>query len=80
VSLHVAVLVLTACTMANVSVERDALVAGVWAKRGQTLGDLAHLYCEQGAQREREAMAWAIRRSSYPAVVTIHCSEDTHAP
>jgi len=67
-----ALVLLTGC-MANFGLERDAAASGVWAKRGQTLGDLAHLYCEQGAEREREMMAWAIRRYSYPALVTIDC-------
>ena len=58
---------------ATFSSERDSAAYGVWAKRGQTLGDLAHLYCEQGAERESEMMAWAIRRYSYPASVQIDC-------
>jgi hypothetical protein len=65
------VLWLTGCA----SHERDMAVYDLWAKRGQVLGDLAHLYCEQGARRERDMMEWAINRSSYPARVTIECDE-----
>jgi hypothetical protein len=57
--------------------ERDMAVYDLWAKRGQVVGDLAHVYCEQGAKRERDMMEWAINRASYPAVVTIECREDT---
>lgn len=60
-------------TTATFDVERDMGLYSVWAKRGQTLGDLAHLYCEQGAPRERDIMLWAIERSSYPATVYITC-------
>jgi hypothetical protein len=65
---------------ACVAHERDVAIYDLWAKRGQVLGDLAHLYCEQGAKRERDMMDWAIRRSSYPAAVTIECVDHPRPP
>jgi hypothetical protein len=58
------------------SLERDVTLYGVWAKRGQRLGDLAHVYCEQGATRERLVMRWAIDRAAHPAQVSIVCPAD----
>lgn len=72
-SVAVVVIIAGCTTMASFDVERDMGVHTLWAKRGQTLGDLAHIYCEQGGPRERETMEWAISRSSYPATVTITC-------
>ena len=70
-------LLLGGCVLpSNFPTERDATVYGLWAKRGQILGDLAHLFCEQGAEREREEMRWAIRRFSYPARVSIDCEDE----
>ena len=72
--LSLALMLLTGCAP-DFSVERDAGIYGVWAKRGQLLDDMAHLYCEQGAEREQDMMAWAMRRYSYPAKVTIECAD-----
>ena len=53
--------------------EQDLAVYGVWAKRGQALGRLAQIYCEQGSQRARSMMEWSMERTQYPARVKIAC-------
>jgi hypothetical protein len=70
--LAVLLLGMTGCA----ALERDVGVYTVWAKRGQRLGDLAHVYCEQGAARERLVMTWAMERAAYPAQVSIACPAD----
>jgi hypothetical protein len=71
----VLVLCLTACTP-NLALERDLGIYGVWAKRGQIVGDYAHVYCEQGARREREMFLWALERAAHPATVAISCEQE----
>jgi len=68
--LAVIALLLTGCVR---RLEDEPAVDILWAKRGQTVGDLVWLYCEHGSRRERAIMATAFERAAYPAVLAITC-------
>jgi len=61
------------CGVMGKSVERDASVYYLWAKRGQEMGDLAHVYCDQGGIQERQAFHYALDGAAVGAKVTIEC-------
>lgn len=47
----------------------------LWQSRGATVGKMAQRYCVAGSERQRAWMREAMMLQSYPATVTITCTE-----
>ena len=68
---------LVAC--AQIRTERDVSQHYTWAKRGESFGELVHVFCTLGSDRERAWFSEAATSRAYPARVTIECPR-TQAP
>lgn len=68
----------TACTTMDYQTGRDTVAIATWQTRGETVGDLAFLYCANGTPRERLMFLWGIQRTAGRHKITIEC--DTTEP
>ena len=70
-----ATLLFTACAV-DYRVGRDALAVTTWEQRGETVGDLAYIYCSRAAPREKLIFQWGLQRTRGPYRLVISCDPD----
>ena len=68
-------LLLSACAV-DYRVGRDALAVTTWEQRGETVGDLAYIYCSRAAPREKLIFQWGLQRTLGPHKLAIVCDPD----